>query len=124
MAKRIFVAFAIEDVNMRDMLKGQSLNTASPFEYTDFSVKEPWSSEWKAQCRTRIRSCHGMIALLSQNSLAASGQRWEIQCAVEEGIPLVGMHVYKDDRSLPPEMAGQRVITWTWDAIATFIDSL
>lgn len=29
--KRVFIAFAIEDRNYRDLLKGQSLNTDSPF---------------------------------------------------------------------------------------------
>ena len=33
--KTIFVAFAIEDERQRDFLKGQSLNTNSPFEYVD-----------------------------------------------------------------------------------------
>ena len=31
--KVVFIAFAIEDVKQRDLLKGQSLNTKSPFEY-------------------------------------------------------------------------------------------
>lgn len=33
--KAIFIAFAIEDQRQRDFLKGQSLNTNSPFEYID-----------------------------------------------------------------------------------------
>lgn len=33
--KTVFVAFAIEDERQRDFLKGQSLNTKSPFEYID-----------------------------------------------------------------------------------------
>ena len=45
--KTIFVAFAIEDETQRDFLKGQSLNTKSPFEYVDMSVKDPYDSEWK-----------------------------------------------------------------------------
>jgi len=39
--KTIFVAFAIEDARIRDLIKGQSFHTRSPFEYTDMSVKEP-----------------------------------------------------------------------------------
>jgi hypothetical protein len=38
--KVVFIAFAIEDVRMRDLIKGQSLHTDSPFEYIDMSVKE------------------------------------------------------------------------------------
>jgi len=43
--KVIFVAFAIEDENIRNMIKGQSLNTKSPFEYVDMSVKEAYDEE-------------------------------------------------------------------------------
>jgi hypothetical protein len=37
--KVVFVAFAIEDETQRDLLRGQSLHTESPFEYIDMSVK-------------------------------------------------------------------------------------
>ena len=72
--KVVFVAFAIEDETQRDLLKGQSLNTNSPFEYIDMSVKEAYDSEWKEHVRTRIRRSDGVIALVSKNSLTSSGQ--------------------------------------------------
>lgn len=124
MAKRIFIAFAKEDERIRDLVKGQSLNTDSPFEYTDMGVKEPYESEWKKRVRTRIRGCDGVIALLSKNSLEASGEKWEITCAIEEGKPLLGLYIYKDDRSKPSEMGSAKAIPWTWDGIAEFIDGL
>jgi hypothetical protein len=122
--KQVFIAFAMEDRNYRDLLKGQSLNTGTPFEYTDMSVKEPWDREWKTRCRSRIRGCDGVIALLSRNSLRADGQKWEITCAREERVPLIGVHIYADDRSSPPEMYSVRKIRWTWDGIRQFIESL
>lgn len=61
--KVVFVAFAIEDERQRDFLKGQSLNTKSPFEYVDMSVKKAYSSEWKKRVRTRIRRSDGVIGL-------------------------------------------------------------
>jgi hypothetical protein len=45
--KTIFIAFAIEDESIRNMIKGQSLNTNSPFEYIDMSVKGAYDEEWK-----------------------------------------------------------------------------
>ena len=82
--KIVFIAFAIEDEGQRNLLKGQSLNTESPFEYIDMSVKEPYNNKWKERVRTRIRRSDGVIALVSRNSLSSSGQKWEIQCAKEE----------------------------------------
>ena len=74
--KIVFIAFAIEDERQRDFLKGQSLNTASSFEFIDMSVKEPYKQEWKERVRTRIRRSDGVIALVSKNSLSSSGQKW------------------------------------------------
>jgi len=119
--KVIFVAFAIEDERQRDFLKGQSLNTQSPFEYVDMSVKEPYSSEWKERVRTRIRRSAGVVALVSKNSLSSSGQKWEVACAREEKKPVLGIWAYKDDRT---DLPGVRTVVWTWDAIKKFIDSL
>lgn len=125
MANRIFIAFAIEDANYRDLLKGQSLHPRASFEYVDMSAKEPWSSAWKTNCRTRIKGCDGVIALLSADTINADGARWEIRCAKEEGIPMIGMWVSKTDRGpIPPELSGHRVVDWSTAEITSFIDSL
>ena len=119
--KIVFIAFAIEDERQRNLLKGQSLNTESPFEYIDMSVKEPYNSKWKERVRTRIRRSDGVIALVSKNSLSSSGQKWEIQCAKEEKQPLRGIWAYTDDRT---NLAGVNTKVWTWDNIKAFINSL
>lgn len=117
----IFVAFAIEDERQRDFLKGQSLNTNSPFEYIDMSVREAYESDWKDKVRTRIKRSHGVIALASKNSSGSTGQKWEIQCALEEGKAIRGIYAYKDDRTTLP---GVTTVEWTWDNIVAFINSL
>jgi len=119
--KVIFVAFAIEDVKQRDLLKGQSLLTDSPFEYTDMSVKEPYDSDWKDRVRTRIKRSDGVIALVSKNSLASSGQKWEIQCAREEKKKVIGIWAYTDDRT---NLSGVNTVVWSWEAVKNFINSL
>ena len=119
--KIIFVAFAIEDETSRDFLKGQSLNTRSPFEYTDMSVKKAYDKEWKQRVRTRIRRSDGVIALVSKNSLTSSGQKWEIQCAREEKKPIRGIWAYKDDRT---NVVGVNTTVWTWANITAFIDAI
>jgi hypothetical protein len=119
--KTIFVAFAIEDERIRDMIKGQSLNTATPFEYIDMSVKEAYDEEWKKRVRTRILRSDGVLAIVSENSLISSGQAWEIKCAKDEGKPLRGIWGYKEDRT---NLVGVKTMVWTWDNIANWIDSL
>lgn len=119
--KVVFVAFAFEDERQRDFLKGQSLNTNSPFEYVDMSVKEPYDSNWKDHVRTRIRRSDGVIALVSKNSLTSSGQKWEIACSREEEKKFLGIWAYTDDRT---NLLGVNTVVWTWPAIEKFIDSL
>ena len=124
MSKRIFIAFASEDEYARDFLIGQAKKHDSPFEWTDMSVKEPYKTEWREKVRSRIRGCDGVIATLSKNSLNASGQLFEIQTAIEENVPLIGIYISKEDKSKPGVMNGIKCIEWSWDGIASFVDSL
>lgn len=119
--KVIFVAFAIEDERIRDMIKGQSLHTDTPFEYIDMSVKEAYEADWKAKVKTRILRSDGVLAIVTKNSLASIGQKWEIECAKEVGVPVRGIWAYKEDRT---DLAGVKTMVWTWDNIGNWIDSL
>lgn len=119
--KTIFIAFAIEDENQRDLLKGQSLNTDSPFEYIDMSVKEAYVSEWKKRVRTRIKRSDGVIALISKNSKTSSGQKWETKCSKEEKKKILGIWAYSDDRTNIP---GVNTRVWKWNTIKDFINNL
>jgi hypothetical protein len=119
--KEIFIAFAIEDERQRDFLKGQSLLTKSPFEYVDMSVKEAYLTVWKEKVRTRIKRSDGVIVLVSKNSLSSSGQKWEIECAKSEGIKVLGIWAYTDDRT---NLVGVNTKVWTWGNIKDFIITL
>lgn len=124
MTKRVFIAFAAEDVRYRDFLVAQAKNDRSPFEFIDMSVKTPWESEWKTKCRSRVKGCDGIVALISRNTANASGQLWEIQCAYEEGIPVMLMWISDDRPTLPASLSGKRINTWSWDNLKTFINGL
>ena len=119
--KIIFVAFAMKDERQRDFLKGQSLHPRTPYEFIDMSVKEAYSQRWKDRVRTRIKRSHGVIALVSSNSINSSGQAWEIQCAKEEGKKIIGIWAYSNDRT---QIQGLRTLSWTDSNISNFINSL
>jgi hypothetical protein len=122
---RIFISFAIENKTLRDFLVGQAKNERSPFEFVDMSVKEPWESAWKTNCRTKIKSCDGMLIIVTKNTKNADGQLWEIKCAKEEGRPCRGIWGYNDDipATLPAELNGVRIVYWTWDNINNWLDT-
>lgn len=85
------------------------------------SVKEAYDSNWKEKVRTRIKRSHGVFVLVSKNSLQSSGQKWEIQCAREEGKRVRGISAYSDDRT---NLNGVPTYTWSDKNISEFIDSL
>lgn len=126
MAKKVFISFAMEDKTLRDFLVGQAKNEKSPFEFVDMSVKKPWDSAWKTNCRTKIKGCDGVLAIVTKKTKNAAGQLWEIECAKDERIPRRGVWGYSDDKpaSLPTELSGVTVVNWTWNNIKNWIDSL
>lgn len=123
-AKVVFIAFAKKDEGIRNLFTGQRVHPDSPFEFTDMSVKDPYDKEWKERVRTRVRRSDGVIALISSNTPSATGQLWEIECAVDEDKPLLGIWIEDDYRTKPSEMGGAPCKVWTWDNVAAFIDSL
>jgi nucleoside 2-deoxyribosyltransferase len=103
----------------------QARDERSPFEFVDMSVKQPWEDSWKTRCRSKIKGCDGVIALLSKNTAAASGALWEMKCASEEGIPMIGVHIHKNEKGpIPTELRGYQVIEWNWAGINSFIQTL
>lgn len=124
--KRIFISFAIEDKFARDNLVFQAKRQeGTPFDFVDMSVKEPWDSSWKTNCREKIKGCDGVIAFVSDNTVKADGACWEIKCAYEENVPVLPLYVYDGGtRRLPPELTSKRILNWTWEAVKNFINSL
>lgn len=119
------ISFAIEDVRLRDFLVQQAKDERSPFSFVDMSVKEPWSSEWKTNCRTRIKGCDGVIGIITNSTPKADGQLWELNCAYEESIPVFLMYGYEDQRPwLPAPLANKDIYKWTWVNIASFLNRL
>ncbi len=123
--KRIFVSFAVEDKFARDNLAHQAKQQQAPFDFVDMSVKNPWDSSWKTQCRERIKGCDGIIVFVSDDTADADGARWEIKCAYEEGVPALPVYVHDEGaKRIPSELAGKKIYQWTWPNITKFIDSL
>ena len=125
MPKKNFISFAIEDKFARDNLAFQAKQKHTPFEFVDMSVKLPWDSSWKTNCRTRIKGCDGVIAFISDNTFAADGARWEIKCAYEEQVPVLPLYIHDHGaKRIPHELAGKKIYHWTWDNVVGFINKL
>lgn len=125
---RVFISFAIEDKILRDFLVGQKKNSRNDINFTDYSVKTPWDSSWKTQCKQRINSCTGMIGIITPNTHAADGQLWELSCAITTKLPILLIHGYSDPNNrakrLPSEVSGQTIFPWSEDKVVSFLNSL
>lgn len=125
---RVFISFAIEDRVLRDFLVGQKKNSKNFIDFTDYSVKEPWSSQWKTNCRARIKGCAGMIGIITPHTPQADGQLWELKCAIDEKKPLLLIHGHADVSkrlsTLPAPINGKAIFNWTETNIVSFLDRL
>jgi hypothetical protein len=119
----VFIAFAEEDEGSRTLFSGQRIHPDTPFEFTDMPVKEPYDSDWQERTRTRIKRSDGVIALISPSTPDAEGQLWEIGCAVEEGKEILGIWLEDGYEVMPTEIGSAPCKEWTWENVATFIDS-
>lgn len=124
MSKRVFIAFAVEDRSSRDLLVGQAKLDKSPFEFVDMSVKQPWDTNWKTNCRARVKSCDGVVGLISKNTAKADGQLWEIGCAYDERIPIMLMWISDERPSLPALLRDKRINVWSWPNLKSFIEKI
>ena len=122
--KRIFISFAIEDANLRTLLVGQGKNEKTPFSFVDISVNEPWDNAWKTSCRMEIKGCDGVIGIITNNTVKADGQLWELKCAYDENVPV--LLIYGNDRpaKLADPVKGHLINLWTWDNISKFLGKL
>ncbi|KAA6331063.1 hypothetical protein EZS27_020303 [termite gut metagenome] len=123
--KRIFTSFAIEDETIKNLFLGQAKHDKVPYDFVDMSVKEPWSDSWKTRCRIKIKGCDGVIVLITKNLKKADGAIWEIKCAKEEKIPILGVYINGCGiLDTLDELNGIKKVTWTWANIAKFVNQL
>lgn len=115
----------MEDSITKNLFCGQAKNTRVTYEFIDMSVKIPWDSAWKSQCKDRINSCSAMIVLISENTKNASGAIWEIKCAKQKGLKILGVYIKNGNiLNKPTELIGINCKPWTWTNVTEFIESL
>jgi hypothetical protein len=124
MATRVFTAFDFDhDDSLRNLLVGQSKHEDSPFEMHDWSVKEPFTGDWKAKVRTRIRSVDQVIVLCGEYTHTATGVSAELEIAQNEMKPYFLLWGYSDKTCTKPKAAtaDDKIYKWTWENLKKLI---
>jgi hypothetical protein len=122
---RTFVSFDYDnDQVLKTFLVGQSKLEDSPFEFTDASIKEALTGDWKEKARKRIKGVDVVAVICGTKTDTAAGVSAELIIAQEEKIPYFLLAGYKDKTCVKPKAAksGDKVYEWTWPNLKTLIN--
>jgi hypothetical protein len=121
---RIFTAFDYDhDEQLKHLLIGQSRNPDTPFELSDWSVKEPFPLNWQARVRDKIRRVDQVIVLCGRYTDQATGVSTELSIARDEKKPYFLLAGYADQPCTKPASAlpTDKMYRWTWDNLKALI---
>ena len=123
--KRVFISFDYDhDEGAKTMLAGQARLPDSPFEFTDASVREHLTGDWKDKVRRRIDNTDIVIVLCGEHTTNASGVAAELTIAQERAKPYFILAAYADKPCTKPTSAkpGDKVYKWTWANLKALIE--
>ena len=121
MAKRVFASFDYDnDLALKNLLIGQARNPDSPFDVTDFSLKEAApQAAWETNARAAIRRSEVVIVLLGSKTHGAPGVKKEVRMAKEEGKLRIQL---KLEGTNPPRVDDAGVVyDWNWPNLKTLL---
>ena len=122
--KRAFISFDYDhDLDLNNLLVGQTRNDDTPFSIADFSIKEAISSDWKTKARTRIKGCDLMIVISGEYTNTATGISTEIGIAQDESVPyfLLWGRSGKTCKKPPKAKSTDTIYKWTWPNLKSLI---
>lgn len=122
--KRAFISFDYDhDDDLRVMLAGQAKHPDTPFEFSDWSVKEHMTGDWKAKVKARIQKTDLTIVVCGQSTYTASGVSVELALTRELGQPYFLLKGRPDKTCTKPTAAlgTDKVYDWTWPNLKILI---
>jgi hypothetical protein len=124
MAKtRVFISFDYDhDLDIKTMLVGQATHPDTPFEFTDASVKEPLTGDWKEKVKRRLQNVDQVCVLCGEYTATASGVNVEVRLAQEIGKPYFCL-AGRPGKSKKPTAAKStdKLYEWTWENLKKLI---
>jgi hypothetical protein len=122
--KRIFISFDFDhDEGCKILLAGQAKLPDSPFDFTDASLKEPLTGDWKEKVKRRMANIDVVIGLCGEYTHTARGVAAEIEIAQLKSVPYFLLASYSDKNCTRPTSArsSDKVYKWTWDNLKSLI---
>lgn len=122
--KRTFISFDYDhDASLKTLLVGQAKHEDSPFDLSDWSIKEAITEDWKKKARTRIKSVDVVIVICGEHTNTATGVSAELSIAQEEAVPYFLLNGYSGKTCVKPKAAkpSDLIYNWTWDNLKALI---
>lgn len=115
--KKVFISFDFDnDKTLKDFMAGQAKLEDSPFEISDYSLKEAApEKDWLDKARSAIGRAEVFIIMLGSNTKKANGVLKELKIADEKEktkFQIIGYQNGSEDWAVP---GGGRVYRWNWD---------
>ena len=123
---RAFISFDFEhDENLRNFLVGQAKNNNSPFNFSNWSLKEPLSGDWKKKIRDRIALTSLTVVICGHHTHTASGVSTELEITKELGKPYFLLAGHSDGKCTKPKGSrpNDKIHPWTWENMQQLLKS-
>jgi len=123
--KRAFISFDYDhDNDRRGDLVSQAERPDSPFNITDWSLKEPVNGKWKKKVRDIIRRTDLTIVICGEHTHDAAGVTAEVTIVHEEKKPyfLLKGRRYKTCKKPRSARREDTIHPWRWPTLKKLID--
>jgi hypothetical protein len=118
--RNAFISFHIQDEAQVNLLRAQAKSERFALDFRDYSIKEPFDSQWKEQCRERIARTSITICMIGEKTHERPAVSWELETSYELGHKVIGVRIYADkNHPLPATLVSRQaqILPWNLGAI-------
>ena len=115
----------MEDEPQVELLRHQAKSDKFGLEFTDYSVKEPFDSNWKEKCEERINQTSVTIVMIGAETYKRPAVLWEINKSYELGKQVIGVRIHKDRHDpIPGPLLrnNAKIVNWNLEKIQRELD--
>ncbi|WP_019528600.1 TIR domain-containing protein [Dasania marina] len=121
---RAFISFEMEDKWARDFLSQHAKDQKNDIQFYDYSVKTPFESQWKTECKKRIAATKGTIVLIGETTYKSEAVLWEIAETIRQDHYIFGIQINKDKiHSIPTGLPSKNVIRWDFYQMINWLNT-
>lgn len=121
---RAFISFEMEDKWARDFLVQQAKDKKNDIAFYDYSVKDPFDSKWKTECKKRMALTKGTIVLIGPTTYKSDAVLWEIAETSRQDHYIFGIQINRDKTyTVPAGLPTSNVIRWNFDQIIKWLST-